>query len=164
MAKWIKMFTIISLKICHIAGLLIMVTISFWFQIMKIAAPCFTRQLNRKVLFSPLPVYRRGLKVYPPSVCLSVRPSVRPSVCLSVCPSVRPSVCLSVRPSVRLSVCLSVCQSVSPSVHKTGSRDNLKSTENIFMKLDIWIDGSMEIMHIFFFSSYVENSGFCGNK
>jgi hypothetical protein len=44
-----------------------------------------------------------------------------------------------------------------PSVHKTGSRDNLKSTENIFLKLDIWIDGSMEIMHVFFFSSYVEN-------
>jgi hypothetical protein len=50
-------------------------------------------------------------------------------------------------PSVRLSVPLSVLQSV----HKTGSRDNAKSTKNIFMKLDIWIDGSMEIMHIFFF-------------
>ena len=47
-----------------------------------------------------------------PSVCLSVRPSVRPSVrlsvCLSVCPSVRPSVRLSVCPSVRPSVCPSV--------------------------------------------------------
>jgi hypothetical protein len=32
------------------------------------------------------------------------------------------------------------------------------------MKLDIWIDGSMEIMHLFFFSSYVENSGCYGNK
>jgi hypothetical protein len=49
-------------------------------------------------------------------------------------------------------------------VNKTGSRDNTKSTENIFMKLDIWIDGSMEIMHVFFFSSYVENSGYYGNK
>jgi hypothetical protein len=53
----------------------------------------------------------------------------------------------------------SVCQSVRTSVHKTGSRDNAKSAENILMKLDIWIDGSMEIMHVFFFSSYVENSG-----
>jgi hypothetical protein len=59
-------------------------------------------------------------------------------------------------PSVCMSVCLSVSQSVSPSVHKIGSRDNAKSTENIFMKLDIWINGSMEIMHVFFFSSYVE--------
>jgi hypothetical protein len=66
--------------------------------------------------------------------------------------------------TLRPSVCQSVCLSVSPSVHKTGSRDNLKSTENVFMKLDIWIDGSMEIMHIFFFSSYVENSGCYGNK
>jgi hypothetical protein len=64
------------------------------------------------------------------------------------------------RPSVRPSV----CPSVSPSVHKTGSRDNLKSTENIFMKLGIWIDGSMEIMHVFFFFSYVENFGCYGNK
>jgi hypothetical protein len=32
------------------------------------------------------------------------------------------------------------------------------------MKLDIWIEGSMEIMHVFFFSSYVENSGCYGNK
>jgi hypothetical protein len=24
------------------------------------------------------------------------------------------------------------------------------------MKLEIWVDGSMEIMHVFFFSSYVE--------
>jgi hypothetical protein len=39
-----------------------------------------------------------------------------------------------------------------------------KSTENILMKLDIWIDGSMEIMHVFFFSSYVENSGCYGIK
>jgi hypothetical protein len=54
---------------------------------------------------------------------------------------------------------------VSPlPVHKTGSRDNAKSTEDILMKLDIWIDGSMEIMHVFFFSSYVENSGCYGNK
>jgi hypothetical protein len=27
------------------------------------------------------------------------------------------------------------------------------------MKLDIWINGSMEIMYVFLFSSYVENSG-----
>jgi hypothetical protein len=26
--------------------------------------------------------------------------------------------------------------------------ENSKSTENIFMKLEIWIDGSMEIMHV----------------
>jgi hypothetical protein len=32
------------------------------------------------------------------------------------------------------------------------------------MKLEIWVDGSLEIMHIFFFSSYVENSGCYGNK
>jgi hypothetical protein len=32
------------------------------------------------------------------------------------------------------------------------------------MKLDIWIDGSMEIMHVFLFSSYVKNSGCYGNK
>jgi hypothetical protein len=31
-----------------------------------------------------------------------------------------------------------------------------KSTGNIFMKLEIWVDGSLEIMHIFLFSSYVE--------
>jgi hypothetical protein len=49
-------------------------------------------------------------------------------------------------------------------MHKTGSGDNAKSTEIIFMKLDIWIDGSLEIMHVFFFSSCVENSGCNGNK
>jgi hypothetical protein len=27
------------------------------------------------------------------------------------------------------------------------------------MKLEKWVDGSLEIMHVFFFSSYVENSG-----
>jgi hypothetical protein len=32
------------------------------------------------------------------------------------------------------------------------------------MKLDKWIDGSMEIMHVSFFSSYLENSGCYGNK
>jgi hypothetical protein len=32
------------------------------------------------------------------------------------------------------------------------------------MKLDIRIDGSMEIMHVFFFSSYVKNSGCYSNK
>jgi hypothetical protein len=42
--------------------------------------------------------------------------------------------------------------------------DNAKSTGNIFMKLEIWVDGSLEIMHVFFFSSYVENSGCYGNK
>jgi hypothetical protein len=52
-----------------------------------------------------------------------------------------------------------------PSVHKTGSRDNSRSTyKNIFMKLDMWIDGSIEIMHVFFFSSHVENSCCYGNK
>jgi hypothetical protein len=38
-----------------------------------------------------------------------------------------------------------------------------RSTENIFMKLEIWVDGSLEIMHIFF-SSNIENSGCYGNK
>jgi hypothetical protein len=47
---------------------------------------------------------------------------------------------------------------------KLGSSDNAKSTENIFMKLEIWVDGSLEIMYILFFSSYVENSGCYGNK
>jgi hypothetical protein len=32
------------------------------------------------------------------------------------------------------------------------------------MKLEIWVDDSLEIMHIFFFSSYVENSSCYGNK
>jgi hypothetical protein len=32
------------------------------------------------------------------------------------------------------------------------------------MKLEIWVDGSQKIMDIFFFSKYVENSGFNGNK
>jgi hypothetical protein len=32
------------------------------------------------------------------------------------------------------------------------------------MKRDILIDGSMEILHVFFFSSYFENSGCYGNK
>jgi hypothetical protein len=31
---------------------------------------------------------------------------------------------------------------------KTGSHDNVKSAENIFMKLKIWVDGCMEIMHV----------------
>jgi hypothetical protein len=47
---------------------------------------------------------------------------------------------------------------------KTGSSDNAKSIGNIFMKLEIWVDGSLKIMHIFFFSSYVENSGCYENK
>jgi hypothetical protein len=51
-------------------------------------------------------------------------------------------------------------------ISKTGSRDNAKSTENVlfYIKLDIWIDGSMEIVHVFFCSTYVENSGCYGNK
>jgi hypothetical protein len=32
------------------------------------------------------------------------------------------------------------------------------------MKLEKWVDGSLEIMHIFFFSSYVENSVCFDNK
>jgi hypothetical protein len=32
------------------------------------------------------------------------------------------------------------------------------------MKLYIWINDSMEIMHVFSFSSYFENSGCYGNK
>jgi hypothetical protein len=47
---------------------------------------------------------------------------------------------------------------------QTGSSDNVKSTENIFMKLEILVDGSLKIMHIFFFTSYVENSGCYGNN
>jgi hypothetical protein len=62
-------------------------------------------------------------------------------------------------PSVRLSV----CQSVHP-LNWILRRDNAKSTKNIFMKLDIWIDGSMEIVCVFFFSSYAEYSGCYGNK
>jgi hypothetical protein len=42
--------------------------------------------------------------------------------------------------------------------------DNAKSTGNILMKLEIWVDGSLEIMHIFFFSSYVGNPGCYSNK
>jgi hypothetical protein len=45
------------------------------------------------------------------------------------------------------------------STHKTGSRDNSKSTENILMKLD-----SLEIMHALFFSFNVEQLGCYGNK
>jgi hypothetical protein len=48
-------------------------------------------------------------------------------------------------------------------LHITGSSVNAKSDRNIFMKLVIWVDGSLEIMHVFFFSSYVENSGCLGN-
>jgi hypothetical protein len=29
--------------------------------------------------------------------------------------------------------------------------DNSKSTGNIFLKLDIWVDGSLEIMHVLSF-------------
>jgi hypothetical protein len=32
------------------------------------------------------------------------------------------------------------------------------------MKLEIWEDGSLEIMHVYFISSYVENSDCYGNK
>jgi hypothetical protein len=32
------------------------------------------------------------------------------------------------------------------------------------MKLEIYVDGSLEIMHIFFCSSYVDNSGCYDNK
>jgi hypothetical protein len=38
---------------------------------------------------------------------------------------------------------------------KTGSLDNGKSIDNIFMKLKIWVDGSLAIMNIFYVSSYV---------
>jgi hypothetical protein len=39
-----------------------------------------------------------------------------------------------------------------------------KVLKNIFMKLKIWVDGSQEIFHIFFFTSYFKNSGCYGNK
>jgi hypothetical protein len=32
------------------------------------------------------------------------------------------------------------------------------------MKLEIWVDGNLEIMHVFFFSADNKNSGFYGNK
>jgi hypothetical protein len=32
------------------------------------------------------------------------------------------------------------------------------------MKLEIWVDGSLEIMNVFFFSSNVEKIGCYGNK
>lgn len=58
-----------------------------------------------------------SVRLCPPSICLSVRPSICQSV--SLCPSVSPSVlsvCLSVRllvhPTIRLSVRPSVCPSV----------------------------------------------------
>jgi hypothetical protein len=34
-----------------------------------------------------------------------------------------------------------------------------KCTKNICMKLEIWVDGSLKIMHVFFNSSYFENIG-----
>ncbi|KAH3845241.1 hypothetical protein DPMN_087516 [Dreissena polymorpha] len=61
------------------------------------------------------------------------------------------------------SVCLSVCLSVSPS-HFSGSCGNFKSSSYIFMKLETWIDGNMEIMRVISFCSYVKNSGCYGNK
>jgi hypothetical protein len=32
------------------------------------------------------------------------------------------------------------------------------------MKLEIWVDGSLEIIDVFFFCSYVEKIGYHGNK
>jgi hypothetical protein len=46
---------------------------------------------------------------------------------------------------------------------KTGSCDTSNSIENIFMKLEIWVDGRMEIMHVFL-SPYVEKSGCYDNN
>jgi hypothetical protein len=43
-----------------------------------------------------------------------------------------------------------------------GSRDNVKSAENICMKLEKLVDGSLEIKYILFF--YVEKSGKYDNK
>ena len=71
---------------------------------------------NHQYLFVDGQAWLPALEPVCPSVCLSVRPSVRPSVCLSTCLSVRPSVCLSTCLSVCPSVCLSVCPSVCLSV------------------------------------------------
>ena len=40
-----------------------------------------------------------------------------------------------------------------------GSCDNFKISSYFFMKLETWTDGSMEIMHVISFCSYVKNSG-----
>ncbi len=57
--------------------------------------------------------------------------------------------------SVRLLVCLS---------HFSGSCDNFKSSSYFFMKLETWIDGNMDIMHVISFCYYVKNSDCYGNK
>ena len=54
--------------------------------------------------------------------------------------------------------------SVSPSVTFLGTCDNFKTTVYFFMKLETWLDGNMEIMHIILFCSYDNNSGCYGNK
>jgi hypothetical protein len=48
--------------------------------------------------------------------------------------------------------------------HKLDPVVTQKVMEIFFMKLEIWVNGSLEIMHIFSISSYVENSGCYGNK
>jgi hypothetical protein len=53
--------------------------------------------------------------------------------------------------------------SACPSVHQTGSGGDAKSDENTLMMLEIWVNGSLEIMKMFF-SSYVEKFGCYGNK
>lgn len=74
----------------------------------------------------PLCLY---VRLCPPSICLSVRPSVSQSVsvhlsvCLSVCQSclsVCPLVSSSYHPSICLFVRLSVCSSVRPSSSSVG--------------------------------------------
>jgi hypothetical protein len=42
-------------------------------------------------------------------------------------------------------------------------RENSKSIENILMKLEIWLDGSVEIMHFFSFFPMKKKSG-CYDK
>jgi len=60
-------------------------------------------------------------------------------------------------------LCLSVSQSVCLS-HFSGSCDNFKSSSYFFMKLETWIDGNMDIMHVISFCYYVKNSDCYGNK
>ena len=61
---------------------------------------------------------------------------------------------------------LCVRQSVSQSVCHTflNPAITLKVLNIFFIKLETWIDGNKDIMHVISFCSYVKNSGFYGNK
>ena len=67
---------------------------------------------------TPVPTLLKAIRKV---TCLSGRLSVRPSVCPSLRQSVRLPVGLSVRPSVGLSASLSVCLPASPSVRPSVS-------------------------------------------